>query len=90
LTRFKSPDMTADKLLKGGFALIESIIEPDLSLYCQDLGLLPGKKVQLLHKAPFGGPLAFQFGNTTISLRKDEARYIKVRALESEETRSSI
>ncbi len=77
--------MTADKLLKGGFAVIESIIEPDLLLYCRDLGLLPGKKVQLLHKAPFGGPLAFQLDNTTISLRKDEAKNIRVQVLASDE-----
>lgn len=70
--------MTADKLIRGGYALIEKILEPELSLYCQDLGLLPGKTVQLLHRAPFGGPLAFQLGDATISLRRDEAKYIQV------------
>lgn len=70
--------MTADKITRGTYALIEKILEPELSLYCQDLGFLPGKRVQLLHKAPFGGPLAFQLGETTISLRMDEARFIRV------------
>ena len=70
--------MTADKILMGDFALIQEILEPELLLYCQDLGLLPGKKVQLLHIAPFGGPLAFQIGDATISLRREEAKFIKV------------
>lgn len=70
--------MTADKIVRGNYALIEQVIEPELLLYCQDLGLFPGKTVQLLHTAPFGGPMAFQLGETTISLRKDEARFIKV------------
>lgn len=76
--------MTADKLIRGGYALVEMVLDPELSLYCQDLGILPGKTLQLLHKAPFGGPLAFQLGNTTISLREDEAKFIKVIAVESE------
>lgn len=75
--------MTADKIVRGNHALIEEILEPELSLYCQDLGVIPGKEVQLLHIAPFGGPMAFKLGETTISLRKDEASFIKVRHLAS-------
>lgn len=71
--------MTADKIVRGGYALVEEVAEPDLCLYCQDLGLFVGKTIQLLHKAPFGGPMAFQLGDTVISLRKDEAKFIKVR-----------
>lgn len=73
--------MTADEITRGDFALIEEVIEAELCLYCQDLGIFPGKTFQLLHKAPFGGPLAFQLGETVISLRKDEARLIKVRQI---------
>lgn len=75
--------MTADKIIRGSHALIEQVLDPELSLYCQDLGVIPGKVLQLLHIAPFGGPMAFKLGETTISLRKDEARFIKVQHLPS-------
>ncbi len=71
--------MTADKIARGSFAQVEEVSEAELRLYCQDLGLFSGKVLQLLHKAPFGGPMAFQLGETVISLRKDEAKLIKVR-----------
>lgn len=71
--------MTADKIARGSFAQVEEVLEAELCLYCQDLGLFSGKVLQLLHKAPFGGPMAFQLGETVISLRKDEAKFIKVR-----------
>ena len=73
--------MTANDITRGNFAVVEEVIEAELCLYCQDLGLFSGKTLRLVHKAPFGGLLAFQLGETIISLRRDEAKLIKVRQI---------
>lgn len=42
------------------------------------LGLLPGMLVKLVRVAPLGDPLAIEFQNQCISLRKNEAAAIRV------------
>jgi len=43
-----------------------------------ELGLTPGAAVQLLRRAPFGGPLQLQVRDFVLSLRRAEARAIAV------------
>ena len=43
-----------------------------------ELGFLPGKYITLQHKAPSGGPLAFQMEETLLALRKSEAELIRI------------
>ncbi len=42
------------------------------------LGLRPGKKLRLLRRAPFGGPLQLRVGMTEVMLRPREARCVRV------------
>ena len=42
------------------------------------LGLRPGKKVRLLRRAPFGGPLQLRVGMTEVMLRPGEAQCVRV------------
>jgi len=42
------------------------------------LGLRVGKRVRLLRRAPFGGPLQISVGMTEIMLRTEEARCVRV------------
>lgn len=42
------------------------------------LGLRIGKRVRLLRRAPFDGPLHIRVGMTEIMLRPDEARCVRV------------
>lgn len=41
-----------------------------------ELGFTPGAQVQLLRRAPFGGPLQVQVRDFVLSLRPDDARAI--------------
>ncbi len=41
------------------------------------LGLRPGKKVRLLRRAPFGGPLQVRVGMTEVMLRPREAQCVR-------------
>jgi ferrous iron transport protein A len=42
------------------------------------LGLLPGKRVTVLRRAPFGGPLHLRIGPTELMIRRADARAILV------------
>ena len=39
-------------------------------------GLLPGKRVLLLRRAPFGGPLHLRIGPTELMIRRADARAV--------------
>ena len=43
-----------------------------------ELGLFSGAQVQVLRRAPFGGPLHVRVGDSELSLRRDEAALVNV------------
>ena len=43
-----------------------------------EMGFLVGRSLEVVFKAPLGDPIAIKINNTVISLRKDEAAFIKV------------
>jgi len=43
-----------------------------------EMGLVEGKLLRVLFRAPFGGPIAIDVDGYTLSLRKDEAELIMV------------
>ncbi len=43
------------------------------------MGILPGSRVEVLHRAPFGGGLYIKADNLLIALRSEEAEAIVVR-----------
>jgi ferrous iron transport protein A len=42
------------------------------------LGLYPGVMVDVMHVAPMGDPLQVRVGHTLLSIRKSEARLVRV------------
>jgi Fe2+ transport system protein FeoA len=46
-----------------------------------DLGMLQGTEVQIVRKAPFGGPLVLQLRGYQISIRVEEAKQIEIEAV---------
>jgi ferrous iron transport protein A len=40
------------------------------------LGLIPGKRVAMLRRAPFGGPLHLAIGPTELMIRRADARAV--------------
>ena len=55
-------------------SLVDSYLKPRMT----ELGLVTGKKLRVLFKAPFGGPIAIDLGGSVLSLRLDEAKLITV------------
>ncbi len=71
--------MTADSILLKEVVEILQVDSSEIGRRLGEMGFLPGKSIQLLLKAPFGDPMAFQIDNTVIALRKDEAQSIRVK-----------
>jgi len=70
--------MLLSELKKGQIAIIESINDEELAVKLMEMGCLPGETVELLHKAPFGDPLAIRVAGYKLSLRVSEAASVIV------------
>ncbi len=73
------PANTLASLLTGESAIIVSIhAEEALHQRLLALGFRAGKRIELIRKASFSGPLQVRIGTTDIMLRRAEALKIKV------------
>jgi Fe2+ transport system protein FeoA len=57
---------------------ILSIIDCPLQVNFLEIGVLVGKRIKLLHQAPFSGSMAFEIGENLVFMRKSEANLIQV------------
>lgn len=61
---------------KGKIAKVEA--RGETSQRIRDMGLIPGAPVSVVGRAPLRDPVALRLSGVTISLRNQEADYIKV------------
>ena len=66
---------------KGEMCMIS---DPDLEHQLLEMGCTPGEKIQLIRKAPFGGPIAILVSSYILSIRKDDAEKIAIKLVENE------
>ncbi len=71
--------MVLADLKYGQTAIIEAFENSPLVLKFLEIGLVPGAEVQLYATAPLGDPIAVEVMGSKISLRKNEAKTIKIR-----------
>jgi DtxR family Mn-dependent transcriptional regulator len=71
---------TLDELGPGERATVRRVPDRDRQLlrYLSSLGLLPGRAVQLLTAAPFGGPLVVLAGGAELTISRELAALIAV------------
>ena len=62
----------------GQTAIIQNVRASELKVKLMERGLITGKTLQLLYRAPFGDPIAFDVEGYVLSLRLDEAMLIDV------------
>lgn len=55
-----------------------NIVESELKPKLLEMGLYPGKAVEVLFRAPFGDPIAVDVSGYTLSMRLSEANLIEV------------
>jgi|TARA_R110002096_G_C14197858_1_gene688613 ferrous iron transport protein A len=72
--------MTAAGLNNNTIYEIDSIANSNLLVRMMEMGVLPGKKISLLKKAPFNGPMAFIIDGNVLALRIEEADLIHLKA----------
>ena len=62
----------------GNRATVTSIEDSSIRLKLMEMGLLPGREVTVLFRAPLGDPMAIDVDGYILSLRLDEASMIQV------------
>lgn len=79
------PIQRLSELPVGAHALIVEVdTAADPGARLEELGFLPGTRVQLLRRAPLGDPAVYALRGTRFCVRRTEARAVKVRALPDE------
>jgi ferrous iron transport protein A len=67
------------ELKKGDMAVVDKITAMnELGRRIRDLGIIQGSEIQLIGEAPLYDPVAIKVGDTTLTLRNNEADYIFV------------
>ena len=70
-------NLSLDRLLINHSASIVSVSAAGMAgERMAALGLLPGRRVAVLRRAPFGGPLHLRIGPTELMIRRADARAI--------------
>ena len=62
----------------GEHVIIRELKDSTFKVKMMEMGLVKGKKIEVLFRAPFGDPIAIDVEGYTLSLRKDEANLITV------------
>ncbi|MBL1279938.1 MAG: ferrous iron transport protein A [Fluviicola sp.] len=62
----------------GEHVVIRELKNSIFKVKMMEMGLIKGKKIEVLFRAPFGGPIAIDVDGYTLSLRKDEATLVLV------------
>lgn len=62
----------------GQLVIVSAIEASDLRVKLMEMGLVSGKNLRVLYRAPFGGPIAVDVEGYVLSLRTDEARLVGV------------
>lgn len=67
-----------DKIANGRLVTVDSLKDSNLKVKLMEMGLISGKKVKVLFRAPFGDPIAIDIEGYVLSLRRSEANLIYV------------
>ena len=74
--------MPLDQIERGGrFQVLQLNTENESLAQLMALGLVPGVEIRLTHRAPLLDPLAIEFGGCHVSLRREDAAQVSVKAL---------
>ena len=66
------------KIKNGETVTVRQIEESSLKVKLMEMGLIEGKELRVLYRAPFGDPMAIDVDGYVLSLRNDEADLISV------------
>lgn len=67
----------------GEQVVLTEVLDKELSIQLFTMGFLPGETIQIEKIAPFGDPMIISANDSFISLRRDDAKKVSVKAIES-------
>ena len=71
-------------LLIGDKGEMHSILDSELEQKLLEMGCTPGEKIEVVRRAPFGGPVAILVSSYVLSVRKEDALKIDIKLLKDE------
>jgi ferrous iron transport protein A len=72
-------DFSLADLGVGETAIITDVLDGPVQAKLLEMGLVPGERIRLKFKAPFGDPLSVVVAGYQLAIRKDVALSIKVK-----------
>jgi Fe2+ transport system protein FeoA len=66
----------------GKSVSVTEILTSSLTVKLKEMGIVKGKTLTVLYRAPLGDPIAVDIDGYVLSLRKNEANMIKVEPLD--------
>lgn len=69
---------TLSHISNGSTVIIDAIEASELRVKLMEMGLIEGRELNVLFRAPLGDPIAVEVSGYVLSLRKDEAEHILV------------
>lgn len=76
------PILKLSEIARGTRCKVHSFTNELLKIKLLEMGCLPGEIIEVSRIAPFGGPIAIDLSDYTLSLRKDEAATVFVELIE--------
>ncbi|MFM1893243.1 MAG: ferrous iron transport protein A [Flavobacteriales bacterium] len=70
--------MRLNELLVGEYGRIKAIHACEFSSRLNEFGVMEELSFEVTLSAPFNGPMAIHFNNTTLSIRREDAAAIEV------------
>lgn len=69
------------EIANGQSAMVEEVQKSLLKVKLMEMGVVKGKLLKVLYRAPFGDPIAVDVDGYVLSLRKDEAALVTVQTV---------
>lgn len=70
------------KIANGQSVLVQNVTTSSLRVKLMEMGIVDGKKLKVLYRAPLGDPIAIDVEGYVLSLRIDEAELIHVKSID--------
>jgi Fe2+ transport system protein FeoA len=69
------------EIANGTHVKVASVSQSELKVKLMEMGVIKGRELTVLYRAPFGDPIAIDVDGYVLSLRKDEAQLVEVELL---------
>lgn len=71
------------KIANGSMVEVKEVLASQLRVKLFEMGIINGKRLRVLFRAPLGDPIAIDLDGCVLALRKDEASLIQVESIEN-------